>query len=64
VTYKTDGSHSVIYSGCTEHMTGNPRMFTSLDEDVYAQYNITFGDNLKGKVQGLGKVAISNDLSI
>jgi hypothetical protein len=45
-------------------MTGNPRMFTSLDEDVYAQYNITFGDNLKGKVQGLGKVAISNDLSI
>jgi hypothetical protein len=39
-------------------------MFTSLDEDVDEQDKITFGDNSKGKVQGLGKVAISNDLSI
>ena len=45
-------------------MTGNPRMFTSLDENVDEQDKITFGDNSKGKVQGLGKVAISNDLSI
>jgi hypothetical protein len=39
-------------------------MFTSLDENVDGQDKITFGDNSKGKVQGLGKVAISNDLSI
>jgi hypothetical protein len=45
-------------------MTGNPRMFTSLDENVDEQDKITFGDNSKGKGQGLGKVAISNDLSI
>jgi transposase InsO family protein len=45
-------------------MTGNPRMFTSLDENVDGQDKITFGDNSKGKVQGLGKVAISNDISI
>jgi hypothetical protein len=45
-------------------MTGNPQMVTSLDEDVDEQNKITFGDNSKGKVQGLGKVAISNDLSI
>jgi hypothetical protein len=45
-------------------MTGNPQMFTSLDENVDGQDKITFGDNSKGKVQGLGKVAISNDLSI
>jgi hypothetical protein len=45
-------------------MIGNPRMFTSLDENVDGQDKITFGDNSKGKVQGLGKVAISNDLSI
>jgi hypothetical protein len=45
-------------------MTGNPQMFTSLDENVDEQDKITFGDNSKGKVQGLGKVAISNDLSI
>jgi hypothetical protein len=39
-------------------------MFTSLDENIDEQDNITFGDNSKEKVQGLGKVAISNDLSI
>jgi hypothetical protein len=45
-------------------MTSNPQMFTSLDEDVDEQNKINFGDNSKGKVQGLGKVAVSNDLSI
>ena len=62
MNYKTGGRHWVIDSGCTQHITGNPRMFTSLDENVDGK--ITFGDNSKGKVQGLGKVAISNDLSI
>ena len=45
-------------------MTGDPRMFTSLDEEVDGQERITFGDNSKGKVKGWGKVAISNDHSI
>jgi hypothetical protein len=45
-------------------MTGDPCMFTSLDEEVDCQENITFGDNLKGKVHGFDKVAISNDHSI
>ena len=45
-------------------MTGDPRMFTSLDEEVDGQEKITFRDNSKGKVKGLGKVAISNDHSI
>ena len=39
-------------------MTSDPRMFTSLDEEVDGQERITFGDNSKGKV------AISNDHSI
>jgi hypothetical protein len=64
VNYKTGGSHWVIDSGCTQHMTGDPHMFTSLDKDVDGQEKITFGDNSKGKVQGLGKIAISNDQSI
>jgi hypothetical protein len=64
VNYKTGESHWVIDSGCTQHMTGDPPMFTSLDEEVDCQEKITFGDNSKGKVQGLGKVAISNDHSI
>jgi transposase InsO family protein len=45
-------------------MTSDPRMFTSLDENVGDNERITFGDNSKGKVQGLGKVAISNDHSL
>jgi hypothetical protein len=64
VNYKTGGSHWVIDSGCTQHMNGNSPKFTSLDENVDEQDKITFGDNSKGKVQGLGKMAISNDLSI
>ena len=64
MNYKTGGSHWVIDSGCTQHMIGDPRMFTSLDEEVDGQERITFGDNSKGKVKGLGKVAISNDHSI
>jgi len=39
-------------------------MFTSLNEDVDNQEKITFGDNSKGKVKGLRKIAISNDNSI
>ena len=50
VNYKTGGRHWVIDSGCTQHMTGDPRMFTSLDEEVDGQERITFGDNSKGKV--------------
>jgi hypothetical protein len=50
----------VINSCRTQHMTGNLRMFTSLDEDVDDKDKITFGDNSKEKVQGLSKVAISN----
>jgi hypothetical protein len=64
VNYKTDGSHWVIDTGCTQHMIVNPWMFTYLDENVDEQDKITFGDNSKGKVQGLGKVEILNDLSI
>ena len=39
-------------------MTGYVKMFTSLDEDVGDYEHVTFGDNSKGKVVGLGKVAI------
>ena len=64
MNYKTGGSHWVIDSGCTQYMIGDPRMFTSLNEEVDGQERIIFGDNSKGKVKGLGKVAISNDHSI
>ena len=55
----------MLDSGCTQHMTGDSRMFNSINpNDDNGVDSITFGDNGKGKVKGLGKIAISNDLSI
>jgi hypothetical protein len=46
-------------------MTGDARMFNSINSNDNNGYeSITFGDNGKGKVKGLGKIAISNNLSI
>ena len=46
-------------------MTGDARMFNSINTNGNDDYDsITFGDNGKGKVKGLGKIAISNNMSI
>ena len=46
-------------------MTSDSRMFNSINSnDDNGIDSITFGDNGKGKVKGLDKIAISNDLSI
>jgi hypothetical protein len=46
-------------------MTGDARMFNSINTNDSNGYDsITFGDNSKGKVKGLGKITISNDMSI
>ena len=54
----------MLDSGCTQYMTGYVKMFTSLDEVVGYHEHVTFGDNSKGKVVGLGKVAITFDAKI
>nr|ABF94881.1 retrotransposon protein, putative, Ty1-copia subclass, expressed [Oryza sativa Japonica Group] len=64
VEYVSGGRSWVIDSGCTNHMTGEESMFSTLDPNGTSQDNIVFGDDGKGKVVGLGKIAISNDLSI
>jgi hypothetical protein len=46
-------------------MTGDSRMFNSINtNESNGVDSITFGDNGKDKRKGLGKIAISNDLSI
>ena len=46
-------------------MTSDSRMFNSINtNDSNGIDSITFGDNGKGNVKGLGKIAISNELSI
>src|SRR3954462_9430650 len=51
-------------SGCTNHMTGDKELFNEDKLTESSQKYITFGDNNKGKVIGLGKVAISKDKHI
>jgi hypothetical protein len=46
-------------------MTDDSRMFDSINTSENGGCeSIAFGDNSKGKVMGLGKIAISNDMSI
>ena len=46
-------------------MTGDVRMFNSINTNGNDGYDsITFVDNGKGKVKGLGKIAISNHMNI
>jgi hypothetical protein len=46
-------------------MIRDSRMFNSINENNGNGIDsITFGDNGKGKVKGLGKITISNNLSI
>jgi hypothetical protein len=46
-------------------MTGDARMFNLINTNGNDGYDsITFGDNDKSKVKELGKIVISNDLSI
>ena len=62
--YMAGGKEWVLDSGCTDHMTGDKDMFRELAENNGPRKYVTFGDNSKGKVVGLGKVAISHDSSI
>ena len=54
----------MLDSGCTQHMTGYPMMFSTLDENVGGYSDIIFGDNRRGKVKGVGTIPISSDHSL
>jgi hypothetical protein len=62
--YASEGSSWIIDSGCTNHMTGEKKMFTSYVKNKDSQDSIIFGDENQGKVKGLGKIAISSEHSI
>ena len=46
-------------SGCSRHMTGNDKWFSSLTPMRHKEY-IIFGDNGKGKVCGVSAVRVSD----
>jgi hypothetical protein len=54
----------VLDSGCTNHMTGERRMFTSFEKNECESDCITFGDNSQGQVLGFGIIAITTKHSI
>ena len=54
----------MLDSGCTNHMNGESSMFSSYSLMTHSNENIVFGDNSKGDVIGLGKVAITLEHSI
>ena len=56
MNYKTGGSHWVIDSGYTKHMTGDPHMFTSLDEEVDGQERIHLVIIQRAKYKGWEKL--------
>jgi hypothetical protein len=62
--YAYGGSSWIIDSGCTNHMMGEKKMFTSYVKNKDSQDSIIFGDGNQSKVKRLGKIAISSEHSI
>src|SRR5205809_973283 len=50
INYKSGGRHWVMDSGCSQYMTGNSRIFTTLEEGDHDREHTTLGDNSKKKV--------------
>jgi hypothetical protein len=52
----------LVDSGCSGHMTGYQRCFSSLTQVMTKEY-ITFGDNGKGRVLSVGTVKVSESVT-
>ena len=48
----------LIDSGCSRHMTGKSKWFSSLDP-IRTKEHIVFGDNLKGKILSRGSIHVN-----
>ncbi|WVZ53885.1 hypothetical protein U9M48_004773 [Paspalum notatum var. saurae] len=53
----------IMESGCSRHMTGYRKWFSSLNPMSTKEY-VTFGDNGQGKVLGVGSILLSAKLSL
>ena len=54
----------MIHSGCTNHMSGDSKLLYDFMEAIQPFMSIMFVGGSKGQVLGLGKVAITNDMSL
>jgi hypothetical protein len=55
--------HGEMDSGCSRHMTGNKKWFSSITPLAHKEY-VTFGDDKKGKVLGTGIIKINNNFTL
>jgi hypothetical protein len=62
--YSSSGASWVLDGGCTDHMTGERRMFTSFKKNECESDCIMFDDYSQGQVLGFGKIAITTEHSI
>ena len=53
----------LIDSGCSRHMTGSSKWFSSLDPVKHKEF-ITFGDNSKGKVLSRGSIRLNESFCL
>jgi hypothetical protein len=49
--------------GCSRHMTGNKKWFSSLIPLSHMEY-VTFGDDKKGKVLGTGIIKVNDHFTL
>jgi hypothetical protein len=54
----------VLDSGCTNHMTGERRMFIYFEKNECESDCVTLGDNIQGQVLRFNKIAITMEHSI
>jgi hypothetical protein len=50
-------------SGCSQHMTGDKKWFSSLTPLSHKEF-VTFGDDKKGKVLGTGVIKVNNNFTL
>jgi hypothetical protein len=63
VNYKVGGKHWIFDSDCSQQMTDNDSMFTSLG-DSGDHDHVTYRDNTRCRVADLARITITNDFSI
>jgi hypothetical protein len=49
--------------GCSRHLTGEKKWFSSLTSLSHKEY-VTFGDDEKGKVLGMGIIKVNNNFTL
>jgi hypothetical protein len=53
----------LMHSGCSRHMTGDKKWFSSLTPLSHKEY-VTFGDDKKGKVLGTNVIKVNNHFTL